>query len=458
MLKSRKVHCTEAQGIVDFGLWTFALRFAMKRFALIIVVTAAAAMLAACGREKPAPTAEQQAPITVNTSEVRRATLDDTFDAPGTVRARLSAVISAKVTGYVQEVRVKVGDRVHAGQTLAVLAAQDLDAQVARAAAAQLAAQSGVQEAEKARLAAESNAALAAATYQRYQTLLEKRSVSRQEFDEAEARHKSAKAGQEMAEATVARALAGQRQAEAEVQAAKVTRGYAVLAAPFAGVISEKRVDPGNLAMPGQALLTVEQAGDFRLEATVEESKIAAIKLGGTARVSIEALGASVEGRVSEIVPAVDASSRSFVVKIDLPSHVEAASVRKAHSLKAVPLELRSGLFGRATFRGGRREAIAVPETAVLRDGQLASVFVVDGGVARQRLITLGAKSGELIEVLSGLNDGDRLIVNRPAGLRDGTPIKENLGFRISDFGFQSAELEIRNPQSAIRNSPGGLA
>jgi len=401
----------------------------MKRFALIIVVTAAAAMLAACGREKPAPTAEQQAPITVNTSEVRRATLDDTFDAPGTVRARLSAVISAKVTGYVQEVRVKVGDRVHAGQTLAVLAAQDLDAQVARA-----------------------------ATYQRYQTLLEKRSVSRQEFDEAEARHKSAKAGQEMAEATVARALAGQRQAEAEVQAAKVTRGYAVLAAPFAGVISEKRVDPGNLAMPGQALLTVEQAGDFRLEATVEESKIAAIKLGGTARVSIEALGASVEGRVSEIVPAVDASSRSFVVKIDLPSHVEAASVRKAHSLKAVPLELRSGLFGRATFRGGRREAIAVPETAVLRDGQLASVFVVDGGVARQRLITLGAKSGELIEVLSGLNDGDRLIVSRPAGLRDGTPIKENLGFRISDFGFQSAELEIRNPQSAIRNSPGGLA
>jgi len=398
----------------------------MKRFALIIVVTAAAAMLAACGKEKAAPTAEQQAPITVNTVEVRRATLDDTFDAPGTVRARVSAVISAKVTGYVQEVRVKVGDRVHAGQTLAVLAAQDLDAQVARAAAAQLATQSGVQEAEKARLAAQSNAALAAATYQRYQTLLEKRSVSRQEFEEAEARHKSAKAGQEMADAAVARAQAGQRQAEAEVQAAKVTRGYAVLAAPFAGIISEKRVDPGNLAMPGQPLFTVEQAGDFRLEATVEESKIAAIKLGDAARVSIEALGASVDGRVSEIVPAVEASSRSFVVKIDLPN-----------SLKAVPLELRSGLFGRATFRGGRREAIAVPEGAVLHDGQLASVFVVDGDVARQRLITLGAKSGELIEVLSGLNDGDRLIVNRPAGLHDGTPVKENLGFRISDFGFR---------------------
>jgi len=422
-------------------------------------------LLAGCGKEKAAPKAEQQPPITVNTVEVRRATLDDTFDAPGTVRARLSAVISAKVTGYVQEVRVKVGDRVHAGQTLAVLAAQDLDAQVARAAAAQLAAQSGVQEAEKARLAAQSSAALAAATYQRYQTLLEKRSVSRQEFDEAEARHKTAKAGQEMADATVARALAGQRQAEAEVQAAKVTRGYAVLAAPFAGIISEKRVDPGSLAMPGQPLCTVEQAGDFRLEATVEESKIAAIKLGDTARVSIEALGASVEGRVSEIVPAVEASSRSFIVKIDLP-HV-GATPRGRPGAEAESAGGRattwgrpyiSGLFGRATFRGRRREAIAVPETAVLRDGQLASVFVVDGGVARQRLVTLGAKSGELIEVLSGLNDGDRLIVNRPAGLRDGTPVKGNLGFRISDFRFQSAELEIRNPQSAIRNSAGGLA
>jgi len=400
----------------------------MRRFASVIVV-AAAAVLAGCGgKERPAPTAGQQAPITVNTAEVRRATLDDTFEAPGTVRARLSAVVSAKVTGYVQEVRVKVGDRVHAGQTLAVLAAQDLDAQVARAAAAQLATQSGVQEAEKARLAAQSNAALAAATYQRYQTLLEKRSVSRQEFDEAEARHKSAKAGQEMADAVVARAVAGQRQAEAEVQAAKVTRGYAVLAAPFAGIISEKRVEPGNLAMPGQPLCTVEQAGDFRLEATVEESKIAAIKLGDAARVSIEALGASVDGRVSEIVPAVEASSRSFVVKIDLP-HVGATPRGRPYV---------SGLFGRATFRGGRREAIAVPETAVLRDGQLASVFVVDGGVARQRLITLGAKSGELIEVLSGLNDGDRLIVNRPAGLRDGTPVKEVQGPRVeavTEFG-----------------------
>jgi membrane fusion protein, multidrug efflux system len=371
-------------------------------------------LLAACSQEKPAPAAASAPPISVKTEVVHAVEMGDTFQAPGTVRARTSAVISARVPGYVQDLKVKAGDTVRAGQTLVVLQSQDLDAQVARAKAAQQAAGSGITEAEKARAAAESNAQLAATTLQRYKTLLDKKSVSQQEFDEVEARYKGAAANLEMANAAIQRVRAGEQQAQAEVKAAEVMRGYSVLAAPFSGVVTEKRVEPGSLAMPGQPLLVLEQGGDFRLEATVEEARIAAIKLGDPVRVSIESMS-EIQGRVSEMVPAVDAASRAFLVKIDLPHPKSPADARL----------LRSGLFGRATFAHGSRKAIAVPENNVRSYGQLTSVYVVADGLARQRLVTLGARSGDQVEILSGLSEGDRLVVSPPPALRDGSRVEE---------------------------------
>lgn len=384
----------------------------LKTTALVLAVAGSVLLLAGCGADRQSVSTAAGSPIAVKTAVIEPVAFDEVYEAPGTVRARRSATIASKVVGYIQEMRVNAGDRVRAGQVLAVLAAQDLDAQVARATAARLAAQSAVLEAEKARAAAQSGAAFAEATYQRYQMLLDKRAISRQEFEEAESRYKSAVANQEMAAAAIARARAGQGQAEAELEGAKVMRGYAVLSAPFAGVISEKRMDAGSLAMPGQPLLILEQAGDFRLEATVEESRIAAVQLGDQVRVAVEALGTTVEGRVSEIVPAVDAASRAFLVKIDLPG---GAALR----------DLRSGQFGRAAFRIGRRQAMSVPEAAVRRYGQLQSVFVSENGTARQRLVTLGPQSGGRVEVLSGLNPGERVVVTNVAALRDGARLEE---------------------------------
>jgi membrane fusion protein, multidrug efflux system len=198
------------------------------------------------------------------------------------------------------------------------------------------------------------------------------------------------------------------QQAEEAVNAAKIMRTYTHITAPFAGVVVEKRIEAGNLTTPGAPLLIIEQAGGFRLEAAVEELRLAAIKRGAAVTVNLAALGQTVEARVSEIVPAMDAASRSFTVKIDLPG---------------IP-QLQSGMFGRALFPLGSKDVVAIPAGAVVEQGQVASVLVPEEGVARGRLVTLGQRKGEQTEVLSGLSAGEKVICPRPAGLSDGARVE----------------------------------
>src|SRR5260370_19145494 len=123
-------------------------------------------------------------------------------------------------------------------------------------------------------------------------------------------------------------------QADQEVGASEVTRSYAEVQAPFAGVVTLKSVDPGNLAVPGAPLLTIERDG-YRLEASVEESRLGTVRVGQAVSVTLDGINRSFDAQVSEIVPAVDAASRAYIVKIDLPN---------------TPA-LRSGIFGRAMFQ-----------------------------------------------------------------------------------------------------------
>ncbi len=111
------------------------------------------------------------------------------------------------------------------------------------------------------------------------------------------------------------------------MRATEVTRSYAEVLAPFAGVVTAKSVEPGNLALPGAPLLTIEREGAYRLEASVEESQLAAIRVGQPVSVTLDGVDRTLDARVSEIVPAVDAASRAYIVKIDLPA-IAGASLR----------------------------------------------------------------------------------------------------------------------------------
>jgi RND family efflux transporter MFP subunit len=191
-----------------------------------------------------------------------------------------------------------------------------------------------------------------------------------------------------------------------------VTRSYADVLAPFAGVVVSKSVEPGSLALPGTPLMTIEREGAYRLEASVEESHLATIRVGQPVSVTLDSVDRTLNARVSEIVPAVDAASRAYTVKIDLP---------------ALP-SLRSGVFGRAAFQLGSRSLLTVPAAAVTERGQLQSVLVVENvagnGIARTRLITTGQKVKDGIEVLSGLTAGEKVIAPIPLGLSDGARVE----------------------------------
>ena len=380
----------------------------------ILPVFGAAVLFTACDSSASHPKAATGSPpgdrgsVQAQTVTVRSQPWPDAYEATGTVRARTATVLSSKVMAYVREVAVQVGDRVRAGQLLVTLESQDLEANVRRAEAAEAEVRSAIPEAESGITGAKANLDLAGSTFHRMEDLASKKSISNQEFDEASARLKAAQAAYEMTRAKRSQLDSKLAQAEQEINAARIVRDYTRIAAPFAGVVTARSVEPGNLAAPGAPLLTVEREGAYRLEASVEESKLAFVKAGQTVEIELEALNRRLTARVSEIVPAVDAASRANIVKIDLP---ELAN-------------LRSGMFGRAWFSMGSRNVLAVPKTALVERGQLESVFVIEDGVARTRLVTTGKRGPDVIEVLSGLSEGEKVISPAPASLADGARVE----------------------------------
>jgi membrane fusion protein, multidrug efflux system len=238
-------------------------------------------------------------------------------------------------------------------------------------------------------IGADADLALAESTLRRYQNLYEKKSVSPQEFDEVKARQQAALARRDVAKA-------GQAQAQAALSQARTSLDYTRIRAPFDGIVTQKKADSGTLASPGMPIFTVEDVRRYRLEVTVNENDLRYVRTGQQVSVSIDALdNANLKGKVVQIVPAADAASRTFLVKIDLPSD--------AH--------LRSGLFGRAQFSRGERQILLIPHSAVVERGQLQGIYVLDQDkVASLRYITLGKSSAAGVEVLAGLQDGEHLV------------------------------------------------
>jgi RND family efflux transporter MFP subunit len=359
----------------------------MKNVVWASLLAASGVMIAGCHGGESAAT-----PGTVQTMQARVVESQEqqvpvSLRSTGTVHAKGTAVVSAQVMGRIQQMMVREGDSVRAGQTLLVLDDAALRSQVEQA-------QAGVKAALNMQAAAQTNAALAASTLNRYKQLESEKSVSPQEMDEMSRRAEGAAASLEAmcAQTDAARAQEG---------GARTMLGYTHLVAPFAGVVTKRMADPGTMASPGVPLLQVDQAGALQLDATVDESAIGAIHKGMKVQVAVDGeastsgTGTNLAGTVAEIVPAADPSSHSFLVKIDLSS--------SSH--------MRAGMYGTAEFANGARQAILIPRSAVVVRGSLSSVYVLDSlGIAQLRYITLGAALGNLVEVLSGVSAGEKLV------------------------------------------------
>lgn len=378
------------------------------------------ALAAACGREAPeAPRAQAPVARGVRVAPAALETVTEGVEAVGTVRSKTQTLIASKAQGYVRQVLAREGEVVEKGRLLVVVDDRESVARLARAEAAFEEARMALdeagklhEEAEAALRSAEADHRYAEATATRYRELFDRGLISTHEYEGTDARRKSAAAAVEQARARILAVTAREQQmrrrveqARAEVDTARLALGDTRIAAPDTGVVVERRVEPGNLAVVGQTLLVLDDPGRYRLEAEVGESAVGGVRLGQAAPVVVDALGRTFEARVAEMIPAADPASRSVTVKLDLP---------------ATP-GLRSGIFGRARFPAGERKALLVPAGAVVERGQLAAVYVVDAeSVARLRLVTAGRRRGDRIEILSGLHPGERVVSEGAERVTDG--------------------------------------
>jgi len=400
----------------------------MKKLAMLFVIGFLTIALSSCGKKEEGAKPEKIPTIKgVGGEIIKTSTVENYYEAVGTVRSKITSVLSSKILGHIVALHVREGDRVKAGQLLLEIDDRDGNAQLRKARAGLREAQDMVEEvdrniqaAEAASQAVEADQSLSLSTYNRYKSLLEKKSVSQQEFDQAEARYRARSAELERTKAQIKSLLARREQvlakieqARAEVAAAQISVGYARIQSPLKGLVSVKQAEVGVLATPGAPLLTIEDDSHYRLEAVVEEAMIGKIRVGDSVGVVIDAFGPEEgSGKVAEISPGSDPASRSGIIKIDL--------IPKGKKDGPRPF-LRSGLFGKARFSSGQRTLIAIPAKAVVQRGQLQGVYIVDSAnIARVRLIQVGKSYGDRVEVLAGLRDGEKILVEGLEKVQDG--------------------------------------
>lgn len=350
--------------------------------ALILMVTSL--LMFGCSKEKHPEKAEKAAAVVtgITIETVKSSAIPELLDVAGSVRARTSAVVSTRVPGSISVLRVREGDRVKKGQLLAQLDAMENQATAAVATAS-------VDEAYRSLDEALSRKKLADATFDRFQNLFKEQAISRQEFDARQTE-------KELATSGVARAESRVRQAQEAAKAAVVISNYTRIIAPISGVIASKQADLGASVFPGQPLMTIEDEGSYQLELALPENMANKVKPGTAVQVTLDATGSSFAAGISEVVPIADPASRTFIAKIALNQK-----------------GLKSGMFGRGSINAGTTvNGITLPQKAVARRGALTFVWSLDKeNIARMRIVKVGRISGERVEILSGLSDGDRVVI-----------------------------------------------
>lgn len=379
-------------------------------------------ILASCSQEadsRPAaPTSLSHAAVTV----VRSASADEIYEAVASVQSRRKITLMAKVGGDIVAMHVKEGDMVRAEESLLEIDDRYPASRTKQAEAGLKEAQSALEEVKHAIRAAQSaessaqiNLRLAASTLERFTMLRDSKSVSPHEFEEVEARHEAAKAEVDRANASL-QALESKREqvrarieeARSEVEASAISLGNTRVRSPLDGIVTTRFIEAGSQVAPGALLLTIESNG-YEVDAVVPESLAMNLRPGLAVRVQVPSLAIeNAHATITTVVPAVDSSTRSYVVKADLPS-------------VAKDVRLASGMFAKVLIPNGARTVLAIPATAVVERGQLSGVFVVDeSNVIRLRLIRTGERRGDLVEVLSGLAAGDRTIFQPDPSVKDG--------------------------------------
>jgi len=362
---------------VSYHMTSF--KFATSEFVWrSLVILLAGMLLAACHSGQVDGQLDKAVALNTATLVVKSQLVPVYATVPGTVISMKRAEISSRLTGYVRRVDVQAGDAVRAGQHLLSIDSSDVTGNLQQA-------QAGVIQAKAVYDEADIN-------YQRYATLFPQGAVSRMQLDDAQRTYKTTKAQLQAAQAAL-------RMATAEI-------GYADVVAPFAGVVVEKLVDPGDLTMPGKTLLVVEDEHTLEVQSYVPDDIYAALHVGQN--VPFSAGGDSYIGFLKSVVAAADPQTHTHLIRLSIPA--------------ASPLT--SGLYVRVHVPVGEQPMVRIPVTALTERAGIIGVFVVNAEDRTQlRLVRAGDTEGDQAEIQSGLADGERIVLHPDARIDNGTLI-----------------------------------
>jgi len=310
--------------------------------------------------EQPRPAAEVRVITVAGQAALRQ------NEVAGSVESVQRATIGAKIPGPIEEMPISLGLAVKKGALLARISAGEITARLSQA---------------------ETQRAQAQRNFEREKRLLEQDASTREAVNSLEDAYRVAEAGG---------------------REAKAMRDYAVITAPFAGIVTQKMANAGDLATPGMPLLVLENTEHLQVVAAAPEGLALKIKKGDTLAVTVPAAEFSKTGTVTEISPAADTASRTALVKI----RVDGGSA------------LQPGQYARVALPGAAGvSAFMVPESALSRFGQMERLFVIQNGAAHLRLVRSGEHRAGQVEILAGLNAGEQVVVQSGAQLVDGQPV-----------------------------------
>jgi len=321
-------------------------------------------------------------------------TVSEFYEAVGTVRPRTETNIEAQITGRIVEIRVRPGDGVDKGEELVVLDSRELEARLEQSRQGLISAKARREQARQAVMGARAVYAEAESGYERVRTYFDAEAATSQDLEQAESAYLQGKARLTQAEDGLREGEAGVRQAEKIVEESEIALGYTRIVAPARGEVVERLAEPGDLAWPGKRLVVMQTRGALRLEALVREGLIDRVPPGISLEVVVNAVDETLHGIVEEVIPSADPLTRSFVVKVGLPTNEG----------------LYPGMFGRLLIPVGEHEVVVVPRTAVRRIGQLEVVTVKGEGGWQQAFVKIGRKlTDDKVEILSGLKGGETI-------------------------------------------------
>lgn len=355
----------------------------ITRTTFTAVALVAVGLTGACSSDEANLSPADLPPLEATVVEARAVSADRPIQVRGTIQPAVQSSVSARVMGPVVEVRASAGQQVRTGDVLVRIQPETSEGQLSqtRGALAQ----------------AEAALALAERNLKRYEALHEQEAASDLELDMARMEHRKAAGAVE--------------QARGAVQAARSVASDTEVAAPFDARVVERLVEVGDMAAPGRPLVRLEALAGREMHLAVRAADIERLSAGQTLPVTLDTrpkLG-TIEATVAEIVPSADPATHTFTVKLDLGD-----------------VDVPSGLAGRATLAGDTVERILIPASAVHQRGGLELVIVrAEDGTARTRAVTVGAPAGDqMVEILSGIQAGDEVVVDAATPVADGTPVE----------------------------------